>query len=331
MCKKEKISIIIPVYNVEKYLDECLRSIQNQTYQNFEALIVDDGSTDESASIARSYACADNRFVLYCKTNGGQGSARNYGLDRATGEYVAFCDGDDFLHPDYLEKLMDSLVQYDADISMCNVLRVWDDGTKIVNKVGNHPKRLIEDTSRYLAQAHFSLWDKLYKIRLFDGIRFPDKIKYEDFATTPRVLARAKKIICIEDILYFYRWRAGSTTNDNSAYHDILAAQQILERSELMQTNPEVLQVYFVRMVLESLTKKLVLSRDNWGKIDTYMACGKNMYPEMMDSIRALHGFDKQFGLLIFEKKYGMARFLIAMSEGIKGIIRPVYHFFNRG
>lgn len=123
------ISIIVPIYNVERYIRKCLDSIANQTYKDFEVLMINDGSTDRSAEIAETYL-HDNRFQLINKSNGGQGQARNIGLEKAKGEYVCFIDSDDFIASEYLEILYGLLKNNSADIAQCGVNRVWENNDR---------------------------------------------------------------------------------------------------------------------------------------------------------------------------------------------------------
>lgn len=131
---KDLISVIVPVYNVEKYLPKCLESIINQTYKNLEIILVDDGSTDNSAKICNEYAKNDNRIKVYYKANGGQGSARNYGMKIAKGEFVTFIDSDDYIAEDLCEYLLKFLKQNQLDVAMIQDCYIYDKNQILHNK-----------------------------------------------------------------------------------------------------------------------------------------------------------------------------------------------------
>ena len=122
----DTVSIIVPIYNKEKYLEKCLDSILGQTYRDLEIILVDDGSTDNSLAICQRYAEKDPRIKIYHKPNGGVSSARNLGLEKSTGKYISFVDPDDFIHSEFIERLEMMLVQSDAEIAYCKMLDVWE-------------------------------------------------------------------------------------------------------------------------------------------------------------------------------------------------------------
>ena len=136
------ISIVIPVYNIEKYLKECLDSLVNQTFKDFEVICVNDGSKDKSLDILNEYAKKDSRFIVVTQENGGSGSARNNGLSRARGKYVQFLDGDDYFEPELLEKLYNLAEKYQANISVCSSRKVDDNGNITETKNPNSPLNL---------------------------------------------------------------------------------------------------------------------------------------------------------------------------------------------
>lgn len=203
---KEKISIIVPVYNVEKYIAECIESLINQTYHNIEIILVNDGSTDNSRSICATYAKSDNRIVILDKENGGLSSARNKGLDEADGRYVTFVDSDDYIANDMVECLYNLLVRNKADISCVGMSGVVSEV-----KTGNindyetvEAKKAIE---YILMEKNLttSASGKLYKIELWKDIRFPYGKIFEDYATIYKVFAKCGKITISQFAKYYYR------------------------------------------------------------------------------------------------------------------------------
>lgn len=207
---KEKISIIVPVYGVEKYLEECLDSLLNQTYKNLEIILVDDESPDNCPKICDVYAKRDDRIVVIHKKNGGAASARNVGLDCISGEYVAFVDSDDYVDKEYISKLLYLIKKENADISVCSFSNVYRNrNEKIDNSVGI-----------YTAQDYLRLflndwkcgliWNKLFKTKLLKNIRFAEGHVIDDEFFTYKTVILAKKIIVGNSNLYYYRQRRSS-------------------------------------------------------------------------------------------------------------------------
>lgn len=204
------ISIIVPVFNGEAYLDDCLRALLEQTYRCFELLIVDDGSTDGSWKIAREYAQRDSRVRVLTKPNGGSGAARNLGLAEAKGEYLVFVDQDDWVHPQYLELLLAGLECSGADVVQCGYEvirnRQPEPGDQSLQLYREYTCR--EYMQRFCTRLNHVrtvvLWNKLYRKELFDGLAFPEGKCIDDEYLFCPVISRAKKIVEIGNILYFY-------------------------------------------------------------------------------------------------------------------------------
>lgn len=228
-----KISLIIPVYNVEKYLHKCFDSIVKQTYKNLEVIIVNDGSTDGSDRIIEEYAEKYDNFRAFKIENRGQGGARNYGLSIATGEYICFLDSDDYISEDCIEKLADAVKKYDCDMVACNNYDVTEDGTILnlyKNKFKNRCTNVEEEPEILFNRV--SPWGKLFKKELFEGVEFVTRKWYEDMRLTPKLCIRAKKIAYIDDALFFYVQRQGSTMNNSQAKRNL----EIIEAFEDLRT-----------------------------------------------------------------------------------------------
>ena len=212
------ISVIIPVFNVEKYLERCIKSIINQTYKNLEILLINDGSTDKSIEICNRYLEIDNRIVLLNKENGGLSSARNLGIDKAKGEYISFVDSDDFIHELMYETLVSNLEKNDCDISIIESLDVIEDKDFIFELKNNNNSIVYskeESIANYLDGKFIPAWGKLYRKELFESIRFPIGILNEDEAIMIRVFDSCTRNIVYQDIkLYFYlKRKSGSITS----------------------------------------------------------------------------------------------------------------------
>lgn len=202
------ISIIVPVYNVEKYIDKCIDSLIKQTYKNIEIIIIDDGSTDNSSEIVANYK--DKRIKVIHKKNGGLSSARNCGIKESHGKYIGFIDSDDYISYDMFEILYKNIIETKSDISMCDFVTTTSDA--IFTTTNNY--RIITKTESInellLNKITSHTWNKLYKKDLFKSINFPLNRIYEDIATTYKLFDKAKKIVITDSKLYAYIQRTNS-------------------------------------------------------------------------------------------------------------------------
>lgn len=226
----EKLSVIVPVYNVEKYLKRCINSILNQEYSYFELILVDDGSTDKSGNICDEYADKDKRIRVIHKENSGLSSARNIGIDVASGSYISFIDSDDYINPNMFKRLMDIANNNNTDIVSCNYIEFEGDkcDSIIVKDKKEYQYNNIEALKNYLLdfnnenkKIHTVVWNKIYKKELFNGIRFPMGKIFEDGYVTYKLLYISKKIFHIEDELYYYFRREGSISKSKFSIKDV--------------------------------------------------------------------------------------------------------------
>ncbi len=213
---KPLVSIIIPAYNIESYLSACLDSVVNQTYSNLEIIIVDDGSTDNTAIVAKAYADKDKRIKIFHKENGGQGDARNVGYEKSTGELIAYIDGDDYVSKYYIESLLEAMLSNNADISIAQYKLVY---TSNDHSLESKQKANIETISGETALKRLfyqkgittSPWGKLFKRELIEGVQFPKKKKYEDLATLYKIIAKANTVAISQEKLLYYMQSENST------------------------------------------------------------------------------------------------------------------------
>ena len=219
----EKITVIVPVYNVENYLNKCLDSLINQTYKNLEIIVINDGSTDNSGKICQEYAQKDNRIIYIEKENGGQSEARNMGLDRMTGSYVTFVDSDDWVEPDYVEVLYNKLIEYQADIAVGNYYSYNEqEGIFYFHIFGNSYYEKVYDNvsifENFYESEHMKnfalicVGGKLYKSDLFRELRFEVGKLGEDGYLNQKIYLLAEKTIYLNAGLYAYRQREGSSS-----------------------------------------------------------------------------------------------------------------------
>lgn len=241
--KIPEVSIIVPVYNVEKYLQSCIDSILEQTYPNMEIILVDDGSTDQCGSICEENSTLDERIQVIHKENGGLSSARNAGLDIAKGKYVAFVDADDTIHREFIEILLALCEKYECDIAQCDFLTVAEDSLKMPL---NPCQSLIFYTGAQALSAlcigkddvkYSVAWNKIYRRELFQKIRYPKGRIHEDEFTTYKVLWKARKIVVTNQYLYYYLQRTGSIIRSRYSLKrlDVIAAFR--ERLEFLKKN----------------------------------------------------------------------------------------------
>ena len=214
------VSVIVPVYNVEKYIRDCLESIKGQTYKNIEVLMVNDGSKDNSQSICEEFEKQDERFKLYNKKNGGLSDARNYGLDRMNGEYVCFVDGDDVIGSLFIQKMVRPFLTWaDCCISNCRYERCScisckdNISKKKIEKIS--PEEFLYNTMLQHDQTQFSVsaCTKMYSANVFRHLKFPYGVLYEDFGIFDEVLSKCEYVALVEDQLYYYRVTDNSITN----------------------------------------------------------------------------------------------------------------------
>ena len=219
------ISIIIPVYNVASYIREALDSVIDQTYENLEIIVIDDGSTDGSGQICDEYT-TDPRVIVIHQKHQGVSNARNVGLDIANGEYIAFCDSDDAYHPDFIKRMLETIDI--ADVSVCRfeshkcLLGIGKVYGRFNGRSKGKPAPIAKAGSYDRVEAlrahingliNTAVWDKLYRKELWKDIRFPDGHIYEDLDVVYRVLDRCGRVNVTDQVLYFYRIRPGSITH----------------------------------------------------------------------------------------------------------------------
>lgn len=266
-----KISVIVPIYKVEKELRRCVESIINQTYQNLEIILVDDGSPDRCGEICDQLAKEDGRIKVVHKTNGGLSSARNAGLEIATGDYIGFIDSDDYILPSMYEKLYDALIRDHSDIGICNYAYV----NELTNEIDPSETSPIKTEVLNQNEAYQKLnpmrpgysfyviaCNKLYKRSLFDQVRFKDGHIHEDEYIVHHLFALAERISTIDDVLYMYIQRAGSITNSKNAGKSLDAVYSLYDRySFFLQMKERALAVDLLRSAYWVMTE--ILCQEN--------------------------------------------------------------------
>ncbi len=218
---KYKVSIIVPVYGVEKYIDKCLDSLVKQSLKEIEIIVVNDGTKDNSQKIIDKYAKKyPDKIKSYIKENGGQGSARNYGLKKAMGEYIGYVDSDDFVEKDMYKKLYNKAIENDYDIVVCGNYNVSEDyKTKNIDTFTNYYNTDLEN----LFFGKMAVWNKIYKrdILIKNKLEFKEKVWYEDLAFTLKTVMNSNTFAFIDEPLYDYLIREGSTMNNSNVQRNL--------------------------------------------------------------------------------------------------------------
>ncbi|MBO5342418.1 MAG: glycosyltransferase [Lachnospiraceae bacterium] len=233
------ISVIIPVYNVETYLQRCLESVVNQTYCNLEIILVDDGSTDSSGAICDSYAYKDKRICVIHKENGGLSDARNHGLSKAQGAYIFFVDADDYIAPETLEILYERMRKDNSDMAVCSYRYVDENGEFVIDKNGENPicdevltgAEAIHKLEHHKKWYFTVVWNKLYRRYLFEHIQFLQGKYHEDEYIAHHIYNHCNRISFIHDELYYYVQRTGSITDVKNIRKEIDKAGAMLDRA----------------------------------------------------------------------------------------------------
>lgn len=234
-----KISVIVPVYKVEAYLDKCVSSIVNQTYTNLEIILVDDGSPDSCPTMCDAWVEKDSRIRVIHKTNGGLSDARNAGMAVATGELMAFVDSDDWIAPDMYEYLYQRLAEDNSDIAACGVQMVWEDKTpsRMLTQEGNCVLNQEEAMRAIIEESWLKqpVWYKLYKTALVRDILFPVEKYHEDVFWSYQAVGKAQKVSVSDHIGYYYLQRGGSIMGAGYSLKRLDAVEAKVQRCTYIQ------------------------------------------------------------------------------------------------
>ena len=258
------ISIIIPVYNAGKYLEECIKSVVEQTYADIEVILVNDGSTDDSEKICKKFEKDDKRIRVFSKENGGAAAARNVGLDNAQGEYIVFVDADDVIHTKFLEILMKELVENDADLVMCTFSYFSEnpifDESNAADRLIMTGRQCVLENYGALSVETVSPCLKLFKAKVFEGMRFPEGRVAEDEYIFYRVIYDLDKCVYIPKKLYAYRKYEGSVTTGNSLRITSDKVEAFREKADFFrERSDEELYIKSLRVCEILLAQKILL------------------------------------------------------------------------
>lgn len=298
----EKISVIVPVWNAHDYLNRCVDSILGQTYTNLEVLLVDDGSSDDSLAICEMYARQDSRVKVFHKENGGQASARNYALDRATGDFVGFVDNDDWIFPTMYERLHHLIIEYDADIARCGDMQ----GDMEDSPSKENACVLVTESDEFFPLIYQDIWgghvtDRLFRREIIGKNRFPYSKTIEDMRFMRLILPQVRREVSTDEKLFFYTIRENNTSkvyarSHVNAYERACEFQsRYIEAKELYPQYTELLlkkAAYFTCSAMRTLLK------GKKKKTEEY-ATGKKFLHSYKWDILKLKGVEIKFKIFI--------------------------------
>ncbi len=319
------ISVIVPVYNVESYLERCVKSIQAQTLQNIEIILINDGSDDNSGEYCDTFAKEDYRVKVFHQKNAGLSAARNKGLELAEGEWISFIDSDDFIHPQMLEKLLKNAVNSQTLIAVCGMASVNEKGVYINSFV---PKfQTLEGQALhgyFMDYGNGYVCNKLFHSSLFKNIRFPLGKLFEDGYVLTYLLEAAQKAVFVDEVGYYYTQRKESITNkkikqgmDISRQFDALESRQI-KLDFIKDRYPE---------LIPKAKKDLILTCC-WLLYKTYKAKGINFKENKTVIIKAFNKEKK--GSELNEISVLSAVFLISLSPWLFSVVYGIFDMFKK-
>lgn len=312
------ISVIVPVYNVEKYIERCVDSVLAQTYKEFELILVDDGSTDYSGEICEKLGSKDHRIRVFHQENKGLSAARNRGLKEAEGEYITYIDSDDYVDELYLEILYQNAVSYQADISVCGCLLAWENckAKKCVNGDGKVKLYSGRDATAEVVKKNrrnmITAWGKLYHRTLREQLIYPEGKIHEDEFVTYRVLYAAKKVVETGEPLYYYFQRGNSITNDTYSKNRLDKIAALKESIVFFEEQKdEEMRKYAIKRYLLSI-------QIAWYRANKYLPDEKGIRKDLKEEWKNVYLRNKKE---VMEK----STFIDKVSIGVYGISPRMY------
>ena len=253
--EKNKISVIVPMYNTEDYIERCIRSIMKQAYKNIEILIVDDGSTDRSLEICQELQREDSRIRIIQQENSGVSKARNVGIENSEGEYIGFVDRDDYLANDMYEKLLDCMNKSNSDLASAGAFIVGRNGVPEDSQYINMVEEYVDDKSILKAYVDgfltIAVWDKLFTRKVIGDVRFDSTVFCEDAKFVLDVCSNSKKVICTSERLYYHLRRCGNSLTNTSFNEFYMTLYEYAQnkKDEIIKNDsscePEAQKLYF--------------------------------------------------------------------------------------
>ena len=316
-----KVSIIVPIYNVEKYLERCLHSLVNQTLQDIEIICVNDGSPDQSQQIVDQFALDyPGKVIPVQKKNGGLADARNYGLNYVNGDYLLFIDSDDWIEAQMCETMYRTAISESADLVVCDIQNVYEDGHVAYVSCGDFKEGNIK-TLPYLLTIDNSACNKLFKKTLFEDIKFPLGIWYEDLGCIPIVLSKAQRVVKVNKAFYNYFQREGSIINTYSEKSlDIYKALQLIDSYYNGKYRSEVEFLYIKNLMLYGCSRHLTV-KNGEAYMDRAVDFMKERFPFWLKNpyVKSFSFKDRFILWLYSVKRYRLVRMLLSIKQSLKG------------
>lgn len=326
-----KVSVIVPVYNTEKYLRDCLESLVNQTIDEIEIIVINDGSTDNSLQVIKSYKERYNNIILIDKKNEGQGKARNIALDICMGEYISFVDSDDYIDVHMLEDMYSKAKEWDLDIVVCNYTivhadgKVVDSGIMLNNSEILNEKEVVEKFLTTNIIGGFS-WNKIFKRKLFanHNIRYPEKMKYEDMPMVLECIINSNRIGFLNNNYYYYIQHDNSTTNVANVKYDwdylrsIFMIKSLLAKYRLEKLFSQELTYYIVDSLIGRYNKIFLLKGVNKKiKDDTEKLIIKSFNEYSLFKLLKIPFFSRKKKLWILLLKINLLKYMLLIRKFI--------------
>lgn len=254
------ISIIVPIYNAEKYIEKCVDSLLNQTKKELEFILINDGSTDNTDDILKKYK--DKRIKYFKNKNQGIGKTRNFGIEKSTGKYLMFVDSDDYIEPTACEELYEKAIATKAEVVICDFYKIYDDNRKEKIKLPSFKTSKLKDNPNILIDINLAPWNKIYKAKLIKdhNIKFVEGLKYEDTPFVAEVLDKANKIAKLDSYLNYYLIHGNSeTTVRDKRVFDILKIIDIIRK---YYANKRYMNDVIDRLTVRTLTNYTIQQRN---------------------------------------------------------------------
>lgn len=337
----KKVSVIVPVYNVENYLDKCVKSICSQIYQNLEIILVDDGSTDSSAEMCDAYAIADARVKVIHKKNGGLADARNVGIEHAKGEYLLFIDSDDWIHQELVEKTIAIAEKEDTDVVIFDYVGVRQDGTVCSQFCANlEPMKVVSVLEEpRLITVSCSAVNKLYKTSFWKstGLTFPKGRYYEDLGTIPKLMALAQRVVYCNENFYYYLMREGSimhTKNFEKNYKDRTAVLDdillFFEVKKLYERYNNELEYLIFENGYYIPSREIILNDKKSQYLEKFREYAYTRFPDLDNNVyvKDLSGKNKILWLLLKKRQYN-AMLVLSYVRRLKDFVKGAGNRWN--
>ena len=318
--KKDTISIIVPIYNAEKYIEKCLDSLINQTKKELEIILINDGSKDKTEEIIKKYK--DDRIRYFKNKNQGIGKTRNFGIEKATGEYLMFIDSDDFLAKEACEFLYEKAKKENSDLVICDFYKIYEDNRLEEIMLPTFKPTTLKKMPNLLLDINLAPWNKLYKTSLIkeNKIKFIENLKYEDAPFVAEVFDKAEKISKVDEYLNYYLIRGNSeTTVRDERTFDIL---KIIEIIRVYFQDKDYVQDTLKKLIVRITTNYTIQQRNQKD-----IAVGIRFIDE---AFKYLKKYVPDYKNNIYYKERGFLRRTIEKSKVITKFYCKIYHLKSK-